>query len=66
MSDSLSELADQIDAIEQRVSEAIFDAVRAQLREGDTTHAGDLEKRLSRVRRSLQKAQALLRGGEGD
>ena len=61
MSESLDQLADEVAALEQRVSEAIFGAVRAQLRASDTD-AADLEKRLAKVRRSLVKAEALLRG----
>ncbi len=53
-------LADEIALIEQRVSDAIFDAVRTQLRDGDEA-AKELERRLAKVRRSLQKAEALLR-----
>ncbi len=53
-------LADDVAAIERRVSDVIFDAVRAQLR-GDASDAKDLERRLAKVRRSLQKAEYLLR-----
>jgi Mg2+ and Co2+ transporter CorA len=66
MSESLSELADAIGLIERRVSDVIFDAVRAQLREDETDEARELERRLARVRRSLQKAEGLLRGYDGD
>ena len=57
---SFSALADEIAALEERVSEAVFDAVRAQLRDDDA--ARDVERQLARVRRSLQKAEAILRG----
>ena len=53
-------LADEVAALEGRVSDAIFEAVRAQLRDGDDV-AKELERRLSKVRRSLQKAEYLLR-----
>ncbi len=56
------DLADEVAAIEQRVSDAVFDAVRAQLREGADEGARDTERRLARARRSLQKAEAILRG----
>jgi hypothetical protein len=59
-------LADAIGLIERRVSDVIFDAVRAQLREDETDEARELERRLARVRRSLQKAEGLLRGYDGD
>jgi hypothetical protein len=59
--ESFDELADEIAGIETRVSDAIFDTVREQLRT-DTTQAKELERQLSKVRRSLQKAQFVLRG----
>ena len=58
---SFSALADEIAALEERVSEAVFDAVRAQLRDDDDA-ARDVERQLARVRRSLLKAEAILRG----
>ncbi len=60
MSDFI-DFADEIAALEQRVSDAVFDAVRAQLRDGANDDARDAERRLARVRRSLQKAEAILR-----
>ncbi len=57
---SFTALADEIAALEERVSDAVFDAVRAQLRDDDA--ARDVERQLARVRRSLQKAEAILRG----
>jgi hypothetical protein len=62
VSSSFEELADDVALIEQRVTDAIFDAVRAQLRADDAGAAGELERRLAKVRRSLVKAEALLRG----
>ena len=53
-------LADEVAALESRVSDAIFETVRAQLRHDDGV-AKELERRLSKVRRSLQKAEHLLR-----
>ena len=55
-------LADDVAALEQRVSDAIFDLVRAQLRDDDADVAHQREKQLAKVRRSLQKAEQLLRG----
>lgn len=63
---SFDALADEIAALEQRVSDAVFDAVRAQLRDGADDHAREVERRLARVRRSLQKAEAILRGSAID
>ncbi len=62
---SLHDLADEIAAIEQRVGDAIFDAVRDQLR-GDDVAARERERQLSRVRRSLAKAESLLRATDPD
>jgi hypothetical protein len=58
-------LADEIEAMEERVTDAIFTAIREQMR-GDSEAAVELEKRLSKVRRSLRKAQKLLRTGSDD
>ncbi len=66
MSESLSHLAEEVSALERRVSDAIFDAVRAQLRDDGADEAHELEKRLAKVRRSLQKAEGLLRGYDRD
>ena len=58
-------LANEIAELESRVSDAVFDAVRAQIRGDDPDTAKELERRLAKVRRSLQKAEQLLRrGGE--
>ena len=59
--ESLDELADEIAGLERRVSDVIFDMVRAQMRNDDAENAKELERNLSRVRRSLQKAEHLLR-----
>lgn len=61
---SFDGLANDIAELERRVSDAIFDAVRAQLRDDDADQAAQLEKQLSKVRRALQKAEHLLRGAE--
>lgn len=66
MSESLSQMADEVSALERRVSDVIFDSVRAQLREDESAQARELEKRLSKVRRSLQKAEGLLRDYDRD
>lgn len=62
MSSSLDELANDVARLEERVSDALFEAVRAQLRDDDAEAAKELERRLAKVRRSLVKAEALLRG----
>ena len=62
--ESLEELADDVAALERRVSDVIFDTIRAQLRNDDADGAKELERQLAKVRRSLQKAEHLLRRGE--
>ncbi len=64
--ESYQELADEVSDIERRVADAIFDSVRAQLRKDGADEAKELERRLSKVRRSLQKAEHLLRGASED
>ena len=58
------DIADDIAAIEQRVNDALFEQVRAQLRDDDAEAAHQREKQLAKVRRSLQKAEQLLRGSQ--
>jgi hypothetical protein len=64
--ESLDDLADEVAALEKRVADAIFETVRAQLRSDEAEGAKELERQLSRVRRSLQKAEHLLRRSESD
>ncbi len=59
--ESFDALADEVGALERRVTDAIFDTVRAQLRADGADEAKELERQLSKVRRSLQKAEHLLR-----
>jgi Mg2+ and Co2+ transporter CorA len=66
VSELLSDLADAVSSLERRVSDIIFDAVRAQLRDDEADEAHELERRLTKVRRSLQKAEGLLRGYDRD
>ncbi|MDE3223211.1 MAG: hypothetical protein KGL79_07220 [Acidobacteriota bacterium] len=63
MSD-LEQLADDVAQLEARVTDAVFDAVRSQLRGENAEAARELERRLAKVRRSLQKAEHLLRHGD--
>jgi hypothetical protein len=60
--ESLHDLADEVSNLETRISDVIFDALREQVRSGGSDEAKELERRLSKVRRSLQKAESLLRG----
>ena len=63
---SFDELADEVSSIESRVSDAIYDTLRAQVNEDEPDNAKELERRLSKVRRSLQTAESLLRGASDD
>jgi hypothetical protein len=63
--ESFAELADELASLESRISDVIFDTLREQVRSGGSETAKELERRLSKVRRSLQKAEMLLRA-EGD
>jgi hypothetical protein len=56
------ELASELSALEDRVSDEIFTAVREQMRSGDPERARQLERDLAKVRRHLAKAAAILRG----
>ncbi len=62
--ENLHELADEIAAIEQRVSDAIVETLRDQLH-GDVA-ARERDRQLSRVRRSLARAESLLRAADSD
>jgi len=64
--ESLDDLANEIASLEGRISDAIFTTLRDQLRGDGAEDAKELERRLSKVRRSLQKAEMLLRGAEVD
>lgn len=64
--ESLEDLANEVAALERRVADAIFETLRAQLRSDEAEGAKELERLLSRVRRSLQKAEHLLRRNESD
>ena len=67
MNETLAEMADAVGELEGRVAEVIYETVRAQLRDDSgTASAHELERRLAKVRRSLQKAEVLLRGYAGD
>jgi hypothetical protein len=64
--ESFHDLADEIANLEHRVSDAIFDTLREQVRSGGSEEAKELERQLSKVRRSLQKAEMLLRATNED
>lgn len=58
---TLNELADEISLLEARITDAVFEVVRAQLRGEDAEQAKERERQLARARRSLQKAEQILR-----
>lgn len=60
--EDLVQLADDVAGVERRVSDAIYQSVRDQMKLEGASAAKELERRLSKVRRSLQKAELLLRG----
>ncbi len=64
--ESLTDLANEVSNLEGRVADAIFETVRAQLRADGADEAKEMERRLAKVRRSLQKAEVLLRGAPED
>jgi len=64
--ESLDELADELARLESRIADVIYDALREQVRAGGSDSAKELERRLSKVRRSLAKAEMLLRGSAGE
>ncbi len=55
------ELAEELGALEARVTDAIFEAVRHQMRDGDEEAARATERDLAKVRRHLARAIAVLR-----
>jgi hypothetical protein len=66
LSEDLRALADAVSDLERRVSDVILASVRDQLHEERPDEARELERRLTKVRRSLHKAETLLRGVDGD
>lgn len=62
MSEQANQWADQVAAVTEQIGDAVFDALRDQARGGPgTEQAKELERQLSRVRRSLDKAEQILR-----
>lgn len=62
----ISELIQQLREAEGQLDELIFSLVREQLDSPSPEAAKDVERRLSRARRSLQKAIATLEGNAED
>jgi hypothetical protein len=62
--ESLDDIADAVATLGERIDEMIFETVRNQMSADPATDAKLLERRLARVRRSLDKAEALMRAEE--
>ncbi len=58
--DSLAELASQLGSVEEAIADLTLEALRSQI--GGNEEAKELERRLSRARRSVAKAKGLLEG----
>jgi hypothetical protein len=63
---AFDDIADDIASIIVRTDDAIYQAVRAQLRGEGVEAAKEMERRLSKVRRRLREAEAMLREEVGD
>jgi len=61
MKAELQELASEVSSLNERVGDLVFEALKTQARgENEATGARELERELSRVRRSLAKAEQIL------
>lgn len=60
--EAIASLADDIDAIAERLADRSLELLRAAVHEGATTEAASAERVVTRARRSLEKASSLLRG----
>jgi hypothetical protein len=60
--EALTSLADEIDAIAERLSDRSLDLLRGAVREAASTDAAATERIVTRARRALEKASSLLRG----
>jgi hypothetical protein len=62
MRDQLEELATEVENMSERVGDLVFEALRTQATDEDQAEgARELERELARVRRSLAKAEQILR-----
>ena len=62
--DDLASIADRLDDVAEQLADVAMSALRAALEDED--HDGsrpEVEKRISKARRSVEKAAQLLRGG---
>ena len=66
MKEQLDEVADAVATLAERVGDFIYDALATQTHGGDEAEgAKELERQLARVRRSLAKAEQILRDVAG-
>jgi hypothetical protein len=61
MSDDLDRLADRLDEIGEELADLAMDALRRALDDGEDARP-TTERRITRARRSVEKAASLLRG----
>lgn len=64
MSGDLDDLRQRLDAISAELGDLALERLRAALDDADGDPAGE-ERRLTRARRAVEKASALLRGADG-
>jgi predicted phage gp36 major capsid-like protein len=60
---SADDLRERLEVIAEELADLAIDALRSSLEDGDAD-ARDQERRLTRARRSVEKAAALLAGGD--
>jgi hypothetical protein len=60
--EALTSLADEIDAIAERLADRSLELLREAVHGAATTEAAAAERVVTRARRSLEKASSLLRG----
>jgi len=60
----LDDLAARLDAFAEELAEAALAALRAAVEEGRSGRV-EIERRITRARRSVERAASLLRDGEG-
>lgn len=61
MRDELLAIADEVAALDARVGDLVYEALRAQVRGEEEEGARELERQLARVRRALTKGEQVLR-----
>ena len=62
--DELEEIADRLDAIDERLADLAMSALREAIEAGESKP--ELERRITRARRAVEKASTLLRDHRDD